>query len=298
MDDRALLYFITVARRGSFTKAAEELFISQSALSQSISHLEKELDVKLLSRGRVISLTRAGRVFLAEAQRLYQNTNQLKERLKELKNESPEFLTFGISSFYSKYFLPKIVSHLESDYPKLSVNFIEDTSLKMEDMLMGGILDCALVPLPLGHSELECVPVRMETIYIAAPKNHPLAETDPDEAVSLKLFGNERFILTKPIQRFTALAHTLCENAGFTPNTAYETMNWDTAHALISEGMGVGFVPDILTSVKSDNSPVYRKIDDPKSVRFYVLARRKGRSFSEYTENFLSDIGELLGSKQ
>ncbi len=296
MDYRSLLYFITIAKHGSFTKAAEELFISQSAISQSINHLEKALDVKLFNRGRVISLTRAGRVFLSEATRIYQNTVQLKEQLKELKNEAPEFLTIGISTFYSKYFLPKIVSYIEKNYPQLSVNFIEDSSMKMEEMLFSGILDCCLVPLPLGHAGLESIPVRMETIYIAAPQAHSLSKTPSEKPVSLKTFKNDRFILTKPVQRFTALAHSLCENAGFSPNIVYETMNWDTVNALVSEGIGVGFVPDILTSKANAKAAVYRKIDDPKATRFYVLARKKGKCFSEYSEKFLSELPSLFSS--
>ncbi len=291
MEIRHLYYFIMTAKYGSFTKAAETLFISQSALSQSIKRLETELEVELFRReGNAIRLTRAGLVFLPEASKIYEQTVILRDRMKELKNEEPDVLNFGISTFYSRYFLPNLALHLDINYPGLSVNFVEDTSMKMEDMVMNGILDCCLVPLPIGHSGLDTVPVRMESIWIALPHDHILADTPPKEPLSLSRLKGDRFILTKPVHRFTALAHLLCENAGFSPHIVYETMNWETVDALVAQGIGVGFVPDIFTSKTGVCHPIYRKIDDIHATRYYVLARRSGRLFSEQAERFLSDI--------
>ncbi len=294
MEYKSLLYFIRVAKHSSFTKAAEELYISQSAISQAINHLEKELDVRLFNRGRQISLTRAGRAFLPEAERLYRHTSNLKERLRELKSEGHESLNFGISPLYGKLFLAGLMSHLEKSYPELTVNFIEDDIDTLEDMLCSGILDCALIFLPHKHANFQSVPVRTESVCIAVPKNHPIKDTPPDKPVSLALLKNERFIMTKPAEKFTALARSLCENAGFSPGVVYETADLCTVNSLVGSGIGVGLVPDALVSDGASDSPVYRRIDDRAASRFYVLARKKGTEFSKYTESFLSDLPDLF----
>ncbi len=296
MELRNIHYFIVTARLGSFTKAAKQLFISQSALSQSIKRLETELGVELFNRdGKTVYLTRAGQVFLPEASKLYEKSIMLQERMKEIHENETEQLYFGISTFYSRHFLPGIVTHLETNYPSLSVHFLEDMSMKMEDMVLSGILDCALVPLPLGHSGLDTMHVRWETIYLAFAQNHPLAETPPEVPLSLASLREERFILTKSVHRFSALAMSLCENAGFEPHIVYESMNWDTVDSMIAKGIGIGFVPDILAAKKGKEYPLYRKIDDTSSIRAYVVVRRAGRCFSHLAERFLSDLPLCVG---
>ncbi len=295
MEIRNIHHFIVTARLGSFTKAAGQLFISQSALSQSIKRLETELGVELFNRsGNAVHLTHAGQVFLPEASALYEKTIMLQERMKEVRENETEVIGFGISNFYSRYFLPNIIERLEAGYPELSVHFVEDISIKMEDMVLSGILDCALVPFPIGHSGLDVVPVRWETIYLAFPRNHFLADTPPEVPISLALTKNERFILTKRIHRFTALAMSMCENAGFVPNVVYETMNWDTVDSLIARGIGVGFVPDILAAKTGSQMPLYRKIDDISSIRAYALVRRAGRFFSPRAEQFFRELPTFI----
>ena len=293
---RNMLCFVTAAELGNFTKAAERLYISQSALSQSIKRLENELGVELFRReNNTVSLTRAGRIFLPEADSILQRSRLLRERMTELAGDGAEQLNFGISTFYSRYFLPDIADCIRNSYPLLRVNFIEDVSANLENMVASGILDCCLAPLPATHDELQITPVRTETIYLALTRGHRLLdEYPPDAPIQLERVAREKFVFLKPSQRFTALGMRLCADAGFAPDIIYETMNWDTLDALVARGIGIGFVPDILTFHPSDNKPGYRPIASPDAKRGYTLLNRPGCAFTPMVKSFLAEIPSLI----
>ena len=305
MEFRNLLCFVTAAKYLNFTKAADELFISQSALSQSIQRLEGELGTELFSRGRgKVALTHAGRVLLPEAEELLAREKLLRERMSEI-GEIPEQLNIGISSFYSKYFLPELTDRLECGYKgssgysayshSLRVNFVEDVSLRLEEMVKSGILDCCLAPMPTALEGLSVTPVRVERIFMAFPKGHRICgEFGKDEPVPMKLLADEKFVFLKPSQRFAAQGMRLCEAAGFRPRIIYESMNWETVDAVIGRGIGIGFVPDILTLRDSPDKPDYRMIDSPDAKRGYSLLTREGVSFPPAAARFLSEIPELI----
>lgn len=297
MEFRNLLCFVAAARHSNFTKAAGELFISQSALSQSIRRLENELGTKLFTRtnGKVV-LTHAGRVLLPEAEELLAREKLLREHMSEIGN-IPEQLNLGISSFYSKYYLPELTDRLECGYQDLRVNFVEDVSIRLEEMVKNGILDCCLVPMPVALPELCTTPVRVERIFMAFPEGHPVcAEYGRDDAIPMRRLADEKFVFLKPTQRFAAQGMRLCEEAGFRPRIIYESMNWDTVDAVIGRGIGIGFVPDILTIRKGPDKPEYRAIDSPDAKRGYTLLTRPDSAFTPTVIRFLSEIPELIAA--
>lgn len=294
MEFRSMQYFVTTARCCNFTKAARELFISQPALSQSIRRLEDELGVELFRRGgNMVTLTHAGKVFLQEAERILAAAEVLTSRMAELAYDRVEKLQFGISTFYSRYFLPEIIRTAETYCPQLRVNCLEDISLRLEEMVCGGILHCALVPSPLSHTELYAIPVRTERILLALPPSHPLAARYPPEVpVPLSVLAAEPFIFLKRTQRFAAMGMQLCADAGFVPHIVYETMNWETLDTLVAHGIGAGFVPDLMTN--RTDSCAYRMLDTAPS-REYLLIRQTEAVDSPAILDFYNRLCACLG---
>ena len=287
MELRSMQYFVTTARCCNFTKAARALFISQPALSQSIRRLEEELGVTLFFRGgNTVTLTHAGTVFLGEAERILAETALLTERMAELGTDRVEMLHLGISTFYSRYFLPAVIRTAETYCPGVRVNCVEDISLRLEEMVRGGILHCALVPSPLTYPDLTAIPVRTERILLALPPSHPLAAAyPPEKAIPLTAAAAESFVFLKRTQRFAAMGMALCENAGFSPRIVYETMNWETLDTLVECGLGVGFVPDLLR-----HGPcAYRTIVGAPG-REYLLIRRADAVESPAIRDFYERI--------
>ncbi len=272
-----MLYIVTTAKLCSFTKAAEALYVSQSAISQSIKSVEDELKTTLFIRhNNTIYLTKAGEIFVNEAEKLIERSELLKKRIMEISDSSKTIVKFGTSSFYSKFYLPLLIPNFEQEFADISFTFTEDISYNLENMVSNDFLDFCIVPLPLAHSDLSFELLREEKILLALPQNHPLCSAyPPDMPINLHDVKDEPFVFLKSFQRFTDLGLRLCRGSGFTPNIVYESSNWETIDALIGQGVGVGFVPDVVTNIQEYQKPVYRKIDSSLAHRSYALIFKK-----------------------
>ena len=113
---KTMLYVVTTAKMCSFTKAADTLYVSQSSISQAIKALEEDLNTTLFVRqNNKIFLTKAGEIFVNEAEKLLERSELLKKRITEMSDKTQRTVHFGLSSFYSKYYLPALIPHLEQD---------------------------------------------------------------------------------------------------------------------------------------------------------------------------------------
>lgn len=271
LSHRTLLYVVTTAKMGSFTKAAESLYVSQSSISQAIKSLEEELNTAIFVRhNNKIFLTKAGEIFVSEAEKILERSELLRKRIIELADGSRTTVTFGISSFYSKYYLPKMIPKLEKRLPRIKFSFTEDISYNLEKMVSDEILDFCMVPMPIAHNDLTAIELKKERIFLAVPKNSPVCERMSQYA-DLSEVKDEPFVFLKAFQRFTDMGLKLCKQYGFSPNIVYESMNWETIDALIGEGIGVGLVPDVVTNIGGLKKPVYYPIDSELAMRSYAL---------------------------
>jgi LysR family transcriptional regulator, hydrogen peroxide-inducible genes activator len=285
MQFKCIQYFIMIVKEGSFSSAAEKLHISQPALSQRIKKIEEELNANLFDRSKHrAELTEAGRILYLKGIHILHLYEQITNRISAIGNSSMEVVRFGISPFYSHYYLPVLLPPLLEQHPTLRYEIVEDISITLEEKLLGGNLDFCLVPVFPKNKLLEYEIVYREEILLAVPKNSPVnAYSTPASGfpyMDLSCVKNERFIALKPIQKFSESGIHLCEEFGFTPNVVCETMNWDTLNMLVSTGLGVGFVPNLLTNVISeDKRPNYYRISN-NALRAYAIASIPGCTMS------------------
>lgn len=138
--------FLAVANNLSFSKAAEQLFISQPAVSKQIKELEKAHDIALfLRKGNRISLTPAGKIVYSYAQKAYSLHSDLNCDLGALKNSHKGILRIGASSSITQYLIPNILANFHTRYPNISLEILNGNSFEMEQMLSKGKIDVALV---------------------------------------------------------------------------------------------------------------------------------------------------------
>ena len=116
MDLKAIQYVQEIVRSGSMTKAAERLYLSQSALSQYISRLEKSLDTTIFRReANRLHLTPAGEIFLREGQNILSAYQHMCQHLRQANTNSNEIIRMGVSGFYGQFFLPRLFSAIKQD---------------------------------------------------------------------------------------------------------------------------------------------------------------------------------------
>lgn len=278
MTLKEIEYVITIAKYKSFSKAAEAIFISQSALSQSITKLEKELGLQLFRRNnKHISLTFAGEMFLKNGEEILSLTNKFNNELNTLASCKKKIIRLGIHQSYGKYFLPKLIPFYKKMLPNVQIKIIEDYSANLEKLLMENKLDIVISTFQEKKSTLSYKKFFEENILLAIAKNNHLnrdfGEHQYIKEIDLTNFKNENFILLIKEFKSRKIIDNICKSLNFTPNCILESKDFDTINSLVAQNMGVGFVP---SSINKDRNSNYYKIKNVDSNRtFYIVYKKK-----------------------
>ena len=211
MEIRQLRYFVTLAEELHFGRAAERLHIVQSAVSQQLRRLERELGTALFDRTpRTVRLTQAGRVFLPEARAVLAAESRARARIAELADR-PRVLRLGTSNGLGEH-LDRVLSAL----PGVTVELVAASTRSRLDDVRAGRLDATFVRGLSGSPELRLIPLWQDRIVVALPINHPLVDAPSVDladlaAMPLRLPDRDR---NAPLYD---LLDTTCRAVGFDP---------------------------------------------------------------------------------
>jgi len=293
MELRQLAYAIQIAAERNFSRAAEKLHIAQPSLSQQLSKLEKEIGVLLFQRStNSVELTHAGSLFVAKAQSILDMVEQLKKEMEDISQMKKGRLVVGSMPITGPTILPFIVPVFQAAYPDIEISLVEETSANLERLTSSGQTDISLLSLPLFEDSLVYETLLEEEIVLAVPPAHPLAARKTP--IDLAELGHERFIAMKKGQGFRKLTLELCQQAGITPNIVFESSNMETVQALVAAGMGIAFVPYLISRRSfSEPAPVHVPLQG-RPVRTLVIASRRGRYISKAAEAFISTMKRVV----
>lgn len=293
MELRQLNYVIQIASEKNFSRAAEKLHIAQPSLSQQLSKLEQELGVLLFRRTtNSVELTQSGQVFVDKAQTILDAVEQLKQEMDDMAQMRRGRLVVGTLPITGSHILPIVLPVFGAQYPQIEVVLVEDTTAKLEQLTASGGTDLSLLSLPLIDNSLSWEPFMEEEICLAVSPQHPLAQRE--DSIAIHELQDEPFIGLKRGQGFRQITVDLCEQAGFTPRIVFESSNMETIQSLVAGGMGIAFVPKMLTRVKNaDFAPTYLTLS-PKPTRTLVIASRKGRYLSKAADAFIRTLNKTF----
>jgi DNA-binding transcriptional LysR family regulator len=243
MELRHLRTIAAVARHGSFTKAAEELYLAQSAISQQIRRLEQELGVEVFRRtSRSVELTAEGRVILGYAQRVLAEVDGLHSELEELTGLLRGQLRIGGVYPTGPYDLFGMLADFRAEHPGVAIHMVEDTQDGVLEALRADELDCAftaLNPDALGN-EFAATLLWEEEIVVALPHGHPLSarkQVTFDELATEDLIAyRENSALRRRLERAMA-------DRGLEPRNAFICTEMGAVRGLASKGLGVAVIP-------------------------------------------------------
>ncbi|UUZ96027.1 LysR family transcriptional regulator [Paenibacillus sp. P25] len=248
MELRQLQYALQIAVDKNFSRAAEKLHIAQPSLSQRLSKLEKEIGVLLFQRTtNSVEVTYAGSLFVEKAQKILDMVEQLKQEMEDISQMRKGKLVVGDLPITGAHVLPLVLPVFQERYPEIDVHLVEDTTANLEQLTASGQADISLLSLPLGDDALTYEPVIEEEIVLAVPPQHPLSRRPNTKPVDLAALSGESFIALKKGQGFRKITIDLCEQAGFIPNIVFESSNIETVQSLVAAGMGIAFVPDMVS---------------------------------------------------
>ncbi len=296
MNINQFKYVIKIAETRNFSKASELLFISQPALSQCITRLEKELGIKLFERDKLnVEITEAGKAFVEEARKILEINDTLLLKMNNYSTKPIEQFTIGVSQFYGKYFIPKIVPIFNRISPTTIVNIKESESSILEENLLENMIDMAIFPLPVQSKQIAYETLYEEKILLAVNSTDKILKNIQDEsmvdAIDLELFKDEPFVLLRKGFKLRTLVESLCLEYSFCPNVVFETENLDISNSLVHNNMGVSFVPDIISRFDD-----VRYFNIKSKSREIVLACKKNNSEKYHIKKLAKELSKFFAS--
>ncbi|MCY4243522.1 MAG: LysR family transcriptional regulator [Rhodobacter sp.] len=282
-------YFVGVAEHGSFSRAAVELAVSQSALTEAVKALEGRLGIRLFERRRRgIEMTHHGHVFMRHARAILAEMANAEASLACHNGREGGTLNIGVTSLTSGYVLSDLLSRFRRSEPEVEVSALEDTSEYLEHLLIGGELDVAVMlvgnlrnPFAL-HSELLSVsPYRL---WLSL--GHPLTAS---ESISLEDLTNEAQIVLD-VDEVRDETSRLMSSFPARPRIAFRTRSVEAVRSLVASGAGVSLMPDMVYRPWSleGNRIESRDVSVRMPVVQVGLVWRRGASVSRATRAFLS----------
>jgi DNA-binding transcriptional LysR family regulator len=243
MELRHLRTIVAVARHRSLTKAGEELYLTQSAVSQQIRRLESELGIEVFRRtSRSVELTPEGQVILGYAQRVLAEVDGLQSELEELTGLLSGQLRIGGVYPTGPYDLFGMLADFRAAHPGVAVHMVEDTQDDALEALRSDELDCAftaLDPDALGD-EFAATLLWQEEIVVALPHGHPLCSRS---RVTFQELAAEDLIAYRDNSALRRRLERTMAELGLEPRNAFICTEMAAVRGLASKGLGVAVLP-------------------------------------------------------
>lgn len=299
-------YVYEVYREKSFSKAAQNLYISQPSLSARIKKVEERIGVPLFDRSTSpLQLTEVGKVYIEAAEEIFQIEQRVENYINNLTTLKTGHLAIGASTLFAAYVLPSLITRFNKKFPDVHIQLIEGNTTQLENMLSNNSLDFVIdnyhYDSILYNKELYC----KENILLAVPKHFPIHEelkvyqltynniknrsylSSLYPAVPLSAFSKIPFIMLTPGNDTRIRGDRLCRASGFHPNIILEFNQQSTAYMAASTQLGATFISDILVSqLPSFENLVYYKLDGEDAKRevffYYKNHKYKTRVMEEF----------------
>lgn len=177
MAERRLQVFHAVAKHGSFTRAAEHLFMTQPAVTFQIKQLEEHFNTRLLERGHGhVGLTPAGEVVLAYAERILDLSDELESRISELTDDLGGVLSIGTSTTIAAYWLPRLLERFKQKYPRVVPRVVVGNSQLTESRVVARELDIGLIEIASEQPSIERFTAARDELLVICRPGHPLTK--------------------------------------------------------------------------------------------------------------------------
>ncbi len=293
MDFQQLKTFYRVASHLNFTRAAEELHLSQPAVSRQIEALENTIGLPLFDRAsRKISLTEAGYVLFRQCEQILRLVDSTRVAIDTLKNLESGSLHIGLSSTVGNYILPHTILQFTHKYPGIQTKVAIACTRDVLDQLENGAIDIAVVSGPITSNALYVEPFLQDEIVLVMGNEHPLSQQDPITFESIQPFplllraegsGTREAIARHAARRGWQLPHAI----------EFETT--EAIKQAIMTGSGIGFLSTFAVRFEMRYGLIRAVHREPFLVsRSFFIASNKARHPSPGTLAFKTFIRKTI----
>lgn len=273
LDVRRLRVLREVARRGSFSAAAEALNFTQPAISRQIATLEAEVGTVLVERGsRGVRLTPAGELLVTHADAILDRLALAESQLEALAGLEGGRLRLGSVATANATLLPRAIRAFSQEYPNVRLDLAEALSHRLMDALGAGELDLAVIGYCGDTEEVQVEKLMDDPLYLALPADHPLV-AQPD--LTLADLAEETWVEGRDKTAAGPLIEAAAR-AGFEPRIAFESTQWLGKQGLVAAGVGVTLIPQLALATVRDDIVLRSLGDDAPRREIFLASQRCG----------------------
>ncbi|MEM9017866.1 MAG: LysR family transcriptional regulator [Verrucomicrobiota bacterium] len=281
IEFQQLEQFVAVARAGSITRAAQELNLSQPALSRAIQKLEDRLGEPLFERKpREVVLTDLGELLLERAREILKLVEDTFSVLSEAGRKGR--VRLGAIPTIAPYFLPGLLRSFSDAYPDISVVVQEDTTENLIRRCSHGEIDLAILALPLIAKYLEVEALFDEELLLVVPENHPLATSSEVTAEAVEEWP---FVLLNEAHCLSENIESYCREQAVQPISIERINQLATVQELVALDHGISIVPEMARCLDESERRVYRSFTETKPTRTIAMMWNPYRYQSKWVES-------------
>jgi len=240
MHPQHLQTFLAVSKHLNYTRAGEEVFLSQPAVSRQVKQLERELGVRLFEQiGKSLHPTDAGETLAREAEKILGAMERTAEAVKAHRSAEQGSLRIGGSTTPGFYLLPDLLGRFHARYPRVDLHYTVENSLRIEQMILRNSLDLGFVGAHLAHDDLDLEPLVDDEIVCFAGRSHPLAGR---RRIAPRSLQQETWIIREKGSATRRLFESWLARNGGEVGRTIELRSPEAIKALVAAGVGFSFM--------------------------------------------------------
>jgi DNA-binding transcriptional LysR family regulator len=293
MQIESLKMFCDLAETESFTKAAQISNVTQSAVSQQISSLERTFKSLLIERSKKkFRLTREGQALYEYSKQIIQTYESLHSKLQELKDIISGMIRVATIYSIGLHDLPPYIKKFMKSYPTVNVHVEYRRANQVYDDVLSNVVDIGLVAYPVKDSKLEIIPLRKEPLVLICHPQHPFAK---QKTVKLKVLAGQKFIGFEPDIPTRKALDKILKEYGVDAQHIMEFDNIETVKRAVEIDAGISIVPQATVAqeiVKQTLAAV--SIEDGDFYRPLAAIYKKNKVLSPAMKQFLTLLKEVI----
>jgi len=291
-----LRVFYHAAKNESFTVAAQELFITQPAVTAQIKALEEYSDLKLFKKkGRNIFLTDQGKTLLEYARKVFSYEIEMENAIADMKTLNLGILRLGTTKAYARYFMPLLIVNFHKNFPKIRIHLDEGSSYDMISSLLEFKNELAVIARVRDHPDITFIPFSQEEMVLIVKPEHPWTKK---ESISFTEIAQEPIIMKETGSGTRKIVNTIFKKYGIVPDILVETSNTEFIKQLVQRGEGISFLVKAAVSQELKEEKLETvKVVGEKMFLDISVAHLKKQPISPPAREFLVSMSKLQSAE-
>jgi DNA-binding transcriptional LysR family regulator len=287
-----LRVFYHAAKNLNFTAAANELFITQPAVTFQMKSFEEFCSLKLFKkRGRKIYLTDEGKALFEYAAHIFRYEKEIENVIDEMRELKRGILSLGTTKAYARYFMPLMITTFHNNYPNIKIQLNEGSSQDMIHSLLDLKIEVAIIAKTVDHPEIDFFPFSKEEMAVIVARDHRLTKK---KAIAFGELADELFIMKENGSGTRKLVEQLFAGEKRAPNILMETSNTEFIKQLVQRGEGVSYlVREVVTTELAEKTLAEVPLKGRKQFLDVNIAYLKNQVLSPPAKAFVDILTKL-----